>query len=51
LVCPSSDNEIAGRSCEQPARELERTGKGKQAHERIVNALREHIAALKEKVG
>ena len=32
-------------------RELERAGKGKEAHERIVNALREHIAALKEEVG
>jgi long-chain acyl-CoA synthetase len=32
-------------------RELERAGKGKEAHERIVNALRERIAALKEKVG
>jgi hypothetical protein len=32
-------------------RELERAGKGKEAHERIVNALREHIAVLKEKVG
>jgi hypothetical protein len=33
-----------------PARELERGGKGKEAHERIVNALREHITALKEEV-
>src|SRR6266566_2458165 len=32
-------------------RELERAGKGKEAHERIVNALREHIPALKEEVG
>jgi len=32
-------------------RELEQAGKGKEAHERIVNALREPIAALKEKVG
>ena len=32
-------------------RELERAGRGKEAHERIVNALREHIAALKEEVG
>src|SRR6266478_4301401 len=32
-------------------RELERAGKGKQAHERIVNALREHMAGLKEELG
>jgi long-chain acyl-CoA synthetase len=32
-------------------RELERAGKGEEAHERIVNALREHVAALKEEVG
>jgi long-chain acyl-CoA synthetase len=32
-------------------RELERAGKGKEAHERIVNALREHMAGLKEEVG
>lgn len=31
-------------------RELERAGKGKEPHERIVNALREHVAALKEEV-
>jgi hypothetical protein len=30
---------------------LERAGKGKEAHERIVNALREHIAGLKEELG
>jgi long-chain acyl-CoA synthetase len=32
-------------------RELERSGVGKEPHERIVNALREHVAALKQKVG
>jgi len=32
-------------------RELERAGKGKELHERIVNALREHVAALKEEAG
>jgi hypothetical protein len=32
-------------------RELERAGKGTQAHERIVNALRERIAGLKEELG
>jgi hypothetical protein len=31
-------------------RELERVGEGKEPHERIVNALREHVAALKEEV-
>jgi long-chain acyl-CoA synthetase len=40
---------IFGKSLDP--RELERTGKGKEAHERIVNALREHIAALKEEGG
>ncbi len=34
-----------------PREELERAGKGKQAHERIVNALREHMAGLKEELG
>ena len=33
------------------SRNLERTGEGKDTHERIVSALRNQIAALKEKVG
>jgi long-chain acyl-CoA synthetase len=32
-------------------RELERTGEGTESHERIVNALREHVATLKKKAG
>ena len=37
--------------CHRRLRELERSGVGKEPHERIVNALREHVAALKQKVG
>jgi 1-acyl-sn-glycerol-3-phosphate acyltransferase len=32
-------------------RELERAGVGKEAHERIVDSLREHVAALKQEAG
>jgi 1-acyl-sn-glycerol-3-phosphate acyltransferase len=32
-------------------RELERAGEGMEAHERIVNALRKRVAALKQEAG